>query len=61
MAKTKSLYELVIEALPELLEKQDEFLPVRGSIMLAADETGDYIAKWDYSTALPDSLASYLR
>jgi hypothetical protein len=61
MANTKSIYELVTEALPELLEKQDEFLLIRGSIMLVSDETGDWIAKWDYATPLPDFLKSYLR
>lgn len=57
MAKT--LVELVIEAFPEL-EGKTLF---REGIWLQndSDGTGDYIAKWEYSEALPESLESYKR
>lgn len=60
MAKTKSLYELVLDAIPELTNKPEEFFR-GGSIILVEDETGQWIAKWNYSTPLPASLESYLR
>lgn len=59
MATTQSLYELVILAFPELADKPEEFR--NGSIMLVSDETGEWIAKWEYSTPLPDSLQSFFR
>jgi len=49
------LYNDLINALPELSES-DAF--ARGVIILQndADETGDYIAKWDYSKPLPQGF-----
>ena len=56
----KSLYELIVEAFPEL-EGSAEFF--QGSIKLRndSDGTGDYIEKWEYSQELPAELQSYLR
>jgi hypothetical protein len=57
-----SLYDEVIEALPELADKTEEFL-ILGSIRLQdnSDGTGAFIKKWEYSKPLPESLKSYLR
>lgn len=54
------LYEELITAFPEL-ENSTELK--RGIIELRndSDGTGDYIAKWDYSKPIPDSLAKYIR
>jgi hypothetical protein len=51
-----SLYDLIIEALPEL-ENSEEF-GIQGSISLQndADNFGDYIAKWEYSKPLPNGM-----
>jgi hypothetical protein len=50
----KSLAELIIEAYPEL-EGKTLF---REGIWLQndSDDTGDYIAKWDYSKPIPTDL-----
>lgn len=55
-----TLYEKVIAAFPEL-EGTPAF--INGTIILQndSDETGDYIAAWNYSEALPKELESYLR
>ncbi len=47
-----SLYDKLVTALPELLES-DAF--ATGVIILQndADETGDYIAAWNYEKPLP--------
>jgi hypothetical protein len=47
-----SLYKDLIAALPELEDSKAFF---DGTIILQndSDETGDYIAKWDYSKPLP--------
>lgn len=56
-----TLYEKVLEAFPELVENQEAFIN-RGIVLQNdCDGTGDYIAKWDYSKALPQELKSYLR
>jgi hypothetical protein len=49
-----TLYEQIIEALPELADKTEEF-GIHGSIELCddSDGLGAYIARWDYSTPLP--------
>ena len=49
-----ALYDDLIEALPELADKPDEFL-INGSINLRddADGLGAYIAKWEYSKPIP--------
>jgi hypothetical protein len=51
-----SLYDSIIQALPEL-ENSEEF-GIKGSILLQndADESGDYIAKWEYSKPIPQGL-----
>lgn len=60
MAKTESLHDKIIAALPELAESTEFFW---GRIQLTddVDGTGEYISKWDYSTPIPESLASYDR
>lgn len=47
-----ALYDDLVTALPEL-EGSDAFAD--GSIILQndADETGDYIAKWEYAKPIP--------
>lgn len=52
-----ALYDQIIELLPELGEKIEEF-GVNGSIRLQddADGYGEYIAKWNYAKPLPKSL-----
>lgn len=54
------LYEELITALPEL-ENSTELK--RGVIELRndSDGSGDYIAKWDYSKPIPESLKKYDR
>jgi hypothetical protein len=51
-----SLYDLIIEAMPEL-ENSVEF-GIKCSILLQndADQVGDYIAKWEYSKPIPQGL-----
>ena len=61
MTTTKALYELILEAFPELADDQNAFRAGVGSIMLRNDGDGDYIAKWEYSQPLPEALKSYLR
>jgi len=48
-----ALYDDLIAAIPEL--KDSDFVPSSGTILLQndGDKAGDYIAKWDYPTALP--------
>lgn len=55
-----SLYEELIAELPEL-EGSVELK--RGAIELRndSDGKGDYIAKWEYSKPVPESLAKYVR
>jgi len=51
-----SLYDELLEALPELTE--NDFLPNVGSIVLRndADGLGDYIAEWNYPKPIPDGF-----
>ncbi len=51
-ADEMSLYNDLIAALPELEDSKAFF---DGTIILQndSDESGDYIAKWDYTKALP--------
>ena len=51
-----SLYDSIIEALPEL--KNSEEFGIKGSILLQndADDFGDYIVKWQYSKPIPQGL-----
>ena len=57
----KSLYELVLDAFPEIAENKDPL--VNGTIRLQndSDGTGDYIAAWTYSQPIPASLKEYDR
>lgn len=52
-----TLYEQIIEALPELANKIHEF-GIFGSIELKddSDGLGAYIAKWEYSQPLPEGM-----
>ena len=55
-----TVYEKVIAAFPELADNKD--LDRLGIVIQNdSDGTGDYIAKWEYSKALPNDLKSYLR
>ena len=51
-----SLYDELLEALPELTE--NDFWPYVGTIVLQndSDGLGDYIAKWDYPKPIPDGF-----
>lgn len=48
-----SIFEQLIEALPELTS--DDFHPIRGTILVQDDSDGKgaYIAKWEYNKPLP--------
>lgn len=49
-----SLYEQIIEALPEL---EDSIIFSKDIILQNdSDGLGDYIAKWDYDQPIPDGL-----
>lgn len=61
MATTKTLYEKVIAAFPELASNYEPFITMQIVLKNDSDGTGDYIAKWDYAEALPEELKSYLR
>jgi hypothetical protein len=52
-----SLYDQLIEALPELSDK--DFNGTTASIFLRndSDGVGDYIAKWQYSKPIPEGLS----
>lgn len=52
-----SLYDEIIDSLPELAEKPEEFL-LTGSILLRndSDNFGDYIERWNYIKPLPKNL-----
>jgi hypothetical protein len=52
-----TLYEQIIEALPELADKNYEF-GAFGSIELRddSDGLGVYIFKWEYSKPIPDGF-----
>jgi len=52
-----SLYDNLIAALPELVDKPEEFL-INGSIRLRDDSDGQgaYIEKWEYSKPIPAGL-----
>lgn len=51
-----SLYDDLINALPELTEA--DFAPKIGTILLQDDSDGDgaYIAKWDYDKPIPNGF-----
>lgn len=55
-----SLYEMIIEEYPELADSKEIGT---GSIILRndSDGTGDYIAKWEYSKPVPETLTQYVR
>ena len=48
-----SLFEKLVEALPELTS--DDFHPIRGSILIQddSDGLGEFIAKWEYPKPIP--------
>ena len=48
-----SLYDDLVDALPELTEA--DFAPTTGTILLQDDSDGEgaYIVKWDYDKPLP--------
>jgi hypothetical protein len=49
------MYETIMNAYPELTDM--DLLPNQGSILLKDDGDGIvYIAKWDYSEAIPEGL-----
>ena len=52
-----TLYEQIIESLPELADKTQEF-GILGTIELVdnSDGQGAYIAKWNYSKPIPEGL-----
>jgi hypothetical protein len=56
----KSLYQQLIEIYPEL-ENSEELIKNVVYLRNDSDGTGDYIAKWEYSKPIPDSLKSYDR
>jgi len=51
-----SLYEQLIQAMPELT--QDDFDPIKGTISLRddSDGLGAYIQKWDYLAPIPQGF-----
>jgi hypothetical protein len=51
-----TIYEIILEAYPELVENQTPFIV--GEIVLQndSDGIGDYIRTWNYSKPLPDGL-----
>ena len=56
-----TLLEKIIAAFPEL---QGQYHLFTGNPILLqndADDTGDYIAKWEYSKPIPESLQQYVR
>lgn len=55
-----NLYDLLIAELPEL-ETSDAFYKNVIILQNDSDETGDYIAKWEYSKPIPESLKAYDR
>jgi len=61
MPTSKTLYEKLIEALPELEGNHEVFINEVIILQNDSDGTGDYIRKWDYSTPMPESLAEYAR
>jgi hypothetical protein len=55
-----TLYEKVIAAFPELADNAN--LDRLGIIIQNdSDGTGDYIAKWEYTSPLPKDLKEFLR
>lgn len=61
MPANQTLIEKVISAFPELAENQVPFITKEIILQNDLDETGDYIAKWEYEKPLPTSLTGYLR
>jgi len=51
-----TLFETIIKAYPELTDA--DFDPATGTILLRndADESGDYIAKWEFAKPVPKGL-----
>lgn len=61
MPTNKTLFEKVIEALPELADNKEPFQSMQIILQNDSDGSGDYIAKWEYKDPLPASLQSYYR
>ena len=54
------LYNQIIAEYAELTT--EDFNPIKGKILLKDDGDGiQYIAKWNYSQPLPETLTSYMR
>jgi hypothetical protein len=55
------LWQKIVEAYPELADNQ--YTAFNNEIILQdnSDGSGAYIAKWEYSQPLPESLTQYMR
>ena len=49
-----NIYEIIIDAYPELLDLQlfDKYIILQND----SDGVGDYVAKWEYSKPIPEGL-----
>jgi hypothetical protein len=61
MPNNQSLYEQIISTYPELIEDTKVFAFQTIVLQNDGDGTGDYIAKWNYSKPIPESLKNYDR
>jgi hypothetical protein len=53
------LYSTILTEYPELSDVRlfDEFIILKND----SDGSGDYVAKWEYSKPIPESIAEFLR
>lgn len=56
-----NLQEQIIEIYPELQDNIDIFMGRVILIQNDSDGRGEYIAEWNYSQPLPETLTSYMR
>lgn len=56
-----TLLEKILEAFPELADNMKTFADGTITLQDDSDGSGAYIAKWDYSQPLPESLTQYMR
>ena len=56
-----TLYDKIIAAYPELAENTKAFIDGTISLRNDADDFGDYIETWNYTTPLTKELQQYLR
>lgn len=56
-----TLLEKILEAFPELADNMKTFADGAITLQDDSDGSGAYIAKWDYSQPLPESLTQYMR